>query len=527
MRCLERRRHGQGVSFIFDAGELASDLAALPPCLAAGCEALALSPSGLCTRHARVASAHLAERALLGDPDRDWYTEVEATAAAGVSTPTLARARRRGEISATRVGRHLRYDRAEVAGWRRTWTREPSKGPRRGQPRRRLDAAELQRRRHQVGKLFAEGETPCRIARLIGWSKPTILSDLDALGLERPRGRRPRVLDPGQRETRRREAGRLYLGGLTLRAIAQIQESSPTQVARDLRALGVELRPGRPPTKYPAPHERDCLNCGQAFTPTFPSYGRQRFCSDVCARAARTAARELELERRQLIGTRQAGERLGVGEHRVLDYIGQGWLVAERISFPYALQPSYGIRLDELDRFEREWVRAEGRLGMLRAPWLDPDYVVCRWEAAGWLARYAAEKGLSLAEATAIVRNRVEHRRRNLVRHRSGRKRSDSPPACHLRWLERFPTASEELRLQHTEELELGLPTAAPTQWQVALAVAEADWREFPEDWPRASYPAARDDPEALASTMARAAANRVQTAVKRLQNAHTEKTAA
>lgn len=531
IRYRDRRRHGRGHSYRFDVDELASDLARLPRCTIAGCPDVALLHPERCQAHARHLGALAADRALLADPNRSWLTGVEAATLVGVAPETLRAAERRGEISSVLVGRHRRYERTEVEIWAARWREAPSTGyeKRRGQTSNRVGPMELTRRREQVRRIGEAGHSVAQIAELTGWSIPTVRRDLDALGIERPnRGKRPRWLPLEARKRRQHDAVRLYRDeGRTLKETAKQLDSSPTQIGRDLRAAGVPLRRGGPPPKYEQPTARACLHCGEVFVPEFPALGHRKFCKRECADAERTVARHEGLERRGLLGTREVAEREGIGERRVIALIETGHLRAERIVFPYGSRPGYGVAPDELERFERERAR-NGRLANQLRRWLDADYVVDRYKRHGWLERLVTARGLTMTEAETVIRARVAEKAASLARRRRGRKRASAPPAAHLRWLAAFPRVRRELEEAYRRDLADGdLAAEAVTDWKAAAALAERDWREHPEDWPRDRYPTAKGDPDALAPPMARPAARRVITALKRLQSAVTEKAAA
>jgi excisionase family DNA binding protein len=534
---LERRRWGRGVCFIFDERQFFEWFTALPRCRAERCDEPALADAAFCGRHSRVDRARQADRDLL-EAERDWYTRSEAAGAGaaitGAAQQTMLRAIDRaikaGELPGARVGRHRRVPCAALEAWAArlpVMPVAPEQRPSRASRRRRVSAEERANRRGQVQRLCEEGRKPGEIARLLGWSKPTIVADIDALELERPgRGGASRRLPPEARARRAQEAAERYREGQSLRQIGRAQGSSPTQVRRDLEQLGALIRPRRRPSNYPPPAERACEHCGEPFTPRFPSQGHYRFHSDECARRARTAARDRALAERGLLGTTAAAERLVVCERRVVDYIEAGLLKAERVNYPGALKPTYGIAPPELERFEREWARGEdGR----REYWLDPDRVAARGNGAGPMkTRELAH--IPDEHACAVVRGIVAERAGRRRQRRKGRKKAAAPSARSQRWSEGFCKTKAERRAEYQQRLELELVEpgeAPPSDWQIAGAVAQADWQDHPEDWPRSAYPPAPHDPDALDRRCEREATDRVWRAIKRLETAPTEITSA
>jgi excisionase family DNA binding protein len=525
LRCRERRPHGRGESIVFEQAELEADLAALPPCQAAGCKAAGTGPSGYCGRHfgqGGRARAVKAERDLLG-AERDWYTFREAWAEAPCSPTTLSKAIKAGKLSAQLVGRHTRIAKAELHEWAKSLPGN------RGAGGRKPSAAQLEARREHVARLHAQGQSPGQIAQRIGRSKPTVYRDLKAMGIRRVgEGRRARRLSPAGRERRRERAAELYSAGQSLEQIAPELDSSPTQIRRDLEALGVEIRPPRRQSRYAQPTERPCEHCGASFAPRYPSGDgreggekRREFCSDACARNWRASQGRAALARRGLLSTGEVAEALGVGAHRVLDHIKQGRLGAERVSYPGMLGPTYGIAPQELQRFRREWARGgDGR----REALLRPELVIARAERDGRVARMVEDLGLTTDVAHDLLRVQTDRRRRDRGIARKGRRPAGIPAARHLRWQERHRTFWEELERDRQDgllERERSIDTLAYE------ATAEEDWREHPEDWPRQSYPTSPSDPDALDPNAVRPAVDRVRRAINRLQSAQTETRAA
>ena len=217
---------------------------------------------------------------------------------------------------------------------------------------------------------------------------------------------------------------------------------------------------------------------------------------------------------------RDAAEQLGVSERRVLEYIDEGRLQAKAVSPSGALRAAYAIRSEELGRFERSWGREGDRR---RKHWLDKAEAIEHLAAFGHIDRLAKELAVSEDVARAVVAQRIAQRRRRFGRYRGGRPRQ-RPAGHHLRWQRLFSELRAELELEYQRDVAIGLePEGKPTQWRVISAVAQRDWAEHPQDWPRTNYPASARDASSLDPGVARAAADRVATALKRLQNAQTE----
>lgn len=217
----------------------------------------------------------------------------------------------------------------------------------------------------------------------------------------------------------------------------------------------------------------------------------------------------------------QAAERLGVSPHRVHDYITEGWLGAEEVTVAGALRPVFAIRPEELERFEREWARGRDPR---REFWFS-DRAIGRLLDLGYREKWAGA-GLSEQDVRGVVGSRIKARRDRRAKLRRGRPRQGIAPH-HWRWAELYEQASDELEEAHRIAAEVGLADEPPGWWQFVGAVAERDWREHPEDWPRSDYPAARGDEHALDPAFEQAARARVSQALKRLQNARTENPAA
>lgn len=512
VRCVERRRHGNGESIVFDDEQLREDLEKLPTCRARGCGARAAGTNGYCSEHFGQSgreAAHRAEDELLASA-RDWYTPREATSVAHCSLATIHSAIATGEFASERVGRHRRIPKVMLE----QWAAAAPRGQKPGKRSRKPSAAELAQRREDVAALHGDGCGPGAIAKRLGWSKATINADLDALELERPgRGRRAEKMPPDERTVRRTRAGELYGVGRSIREIAGELGSSPTQIRRDLGELGVAIRPARRPAKYPEPLERLCVGCGEAFTPLFPSHGEQRFCCKEHALEARAKATRDALDERGLLSTRELAERWpGIGAHQVAVHVAEGRLDAEVVAVPGALRPVFGVTPEAADRFEREWARGgDGRRRVME----DPEQMLARRERDGTIERHV-DRGLTREQARELVRGDALRRRQRFARRRRGRVRSTRPSERDLLWLGRVEQLLAEQTADYEQRVEHGLGDHAekPSRWRVALTVAEEDWQQHRARWP--DYPASPDDLDALDRRFARPAADRVFKAVER-----------
>jgi excisionase family DNA binding protein len=485
-------------------------------CPVPGCGNLGAGTSGYCADHFAAGGrqrARRVEQELLAS-ERDWYTLVEAANVSNRPRPNIEAAIRAEELPSEKVGRHRRIPRRAFDEW--------NAGASRPRPTTRLMPAQRQARDERILNYYRAGQPPGWIADTLGCSKPTVTSVIDREGLERPgRGRKARRLSPAARRRRQLDSVARYERGESLGDIAKAQGSSKTQVRRDLEACAVEVRPPGKQAIHPPAEARACQHCGTVFTPEWGCLDDRRFCGDPCARAARARNLEVALEQNGLIGVGELAERLGVGERTAWEYIDRGLVPSKLISVEGALRPIRGITDAHAGRFVREWALGGDPR---RRFWQNPDAVLARMERTGELTQFAGARGLSLAEARAVVRDRVERRRQLLARRRRGRKPAAGPPRRHIRWLQRFEELGKELRSEHRLREELGLVEGEPVprDWDVAEAVAEEDWLRHPEAWPREHYPASRHDPQALDRTSSRSAADRVLTAIKRLQNAQT-----
>jgi excisionase family DNA binding protein len=529
IRHIERRRHGRGLQYLVRLDELRVDLERLPRCPIPGCEEPGLGKSGHCGAHFAAGGrerARLLERSQLKAP-RDWLTLTQAAMEAGRPRTTLKNSIDRGELSAERIGRHLRIRRSELV----VWLAEHPTPARSQRPTPAQRARNLERTRgyHAAGLQVHE------IADRLDVSAFTARRYLDELGLPRPgAGRKARRLAAPERAARQAAAAELYRGGASLRQVAAQVLSSPTQVRRDLASAQVETRPTGRQAKYPEPTERDCLRCGRSFTPQFPAQDTRagetyprRYCTDECARAARREARQDALD--ALLGVPEAAARLGVGERRVWTLIARGLLAARMVAYEGQLRPAWGIEERELARFERAWVRGAGHDDGRRLLWRNPDRAVAQLERMGVLTRKALREGSSLDDVRTLEHARLAARAKRLTGRGRGRKPSDGPPRHWLVWQAKYDELKLELDAAYLQD-PAAFANRPPSREYICLAVAEWDWLNCPDRWPRDAYPPHRFDEGSLAPRAQSAASDTVRRALdrlKRLQNAGTVKAAA
>ena len=124
---------------------------------------------------------------------------------------------------------------------------------------------------------------------------------------------------------------------------------------------------------------------------------------------------------------------------------------------------------------------------------------------------------MSADQAELLVRAEVKERRSLLLRHARGRKPSPGPAAHHLEWAVEFA----ETKAEFERDFELGARGKPPTNWEVALDVAERDWSARPALWK--DYAPDPRDLSRLASAFHENAANRILKSVKALQRDRTE----
>ena len=480
-------------------------------CLAQGCTRTRTGPSGYCGEHFAQGGRDRArerERAVLSDPDRDWYTADEAARICGVFPATIRDKIQRGELPGEKVGRHWRIPKEAVD--------ELGKRTRRRRQHPMPTRQETEARRQEVRTLCEKGLPIRTMVKTLGVDKSTIYSDLAVLGLDPPGNRRPgRTLTAEQLA----ELPSLYGEGQTLAELGSMYDVAPGQVRDALDKLGIARRPAGTRPKYPRASERPCAHCETPFTPSQRDDGGRTFCKPDCANAALAAARKEALLERGLLGLSAIAARAEVTTAEVAYWIRECGLPAERVTVPGWRRFVWGVHPDGWHRFELGWVR--GQDGRRRSRWQDVATEFERRRQAGEIGRRAAALGISSAEAEDIVRGRLERRRKQLARRCGGRKPGSAPPDQHLwQWQARYEELEHEMLAAWEREKDDQEHPAGkrPTRHDVFAAVAEEDWREHPHRWSRDGWPASRNDADALDPKMRSDAAKNVRNGLKRLQ---------
>jgi lambda repressor-like predicted transcriptional regulator len=267
----------------------------------------------------------------------------------------------------------------------------------------------------------------------------------------------------------------------------------PAEVVAKITALKRE--------RYPVAGERFCEHCGKSLgvkSVARVQRGDGHYCSLACAGAERRQKWEqltLELAERGELIVARAAQQLRVHPVSVNGYIRAGGLQG-------AAQKFEGIefrtvRQQDLDAFLRRFATTGGHE---RRNWQNPPFVVKIFKARGIIAKRAAEKGLTEAEAVALIRADAEQRRKLIAARRRGRRAAHRVAAHHEEWL----VALREVRDYHERRHCVG--EAMPSDWQLYLEVALEDYLAHPERW---EY-----DPNAAPN----AATTRVAKAIKALQ---------
>jgi DNA-binding XRE family transcriptional regulator/DNA-binding transcriptional MerR regulator len=236
------------------------------------------------------------------------------------------------------------------------------------------------------------------------------------------------------------------------------------------------------------------------------------------ANAQRRSKREAFESARAELGLLDIGEiaaELGVSEGMARAYIRFGELEYEVRVFG-GLRVYFARReaVRELKRAHARSVASADRAGSSRRAWLDADSVVERYRALGWLDARAEKHRLSVDQAELLVRAEVRERRALILRHARGRKPSTGPSVHHVEWAREFEVTKDEYEC----DFELGGRRRPPTNWEVALDVAERDWKAHPERW--RGYASDPNDPSRLDPTRRRGAADRLLKAIKACQRA-------
>ena len=225
--------------------------------------------------------------------------------------------------------------------------------------------------------------------------------------------------------------------------------------------------------------------------------GRGKYCSDRCKGLA---AHERNLERLPNLNPRGAHEHHQLVERELDRLETEDGLVRPRkaadrmglreISFllvhhyggnlPGELREIRGttrllFREADLVPYIRSWVSGgDGR----RRSWFDPTHALTRLENRGLVAKFAADHGLDLNGARAVLRQRVKDRRADLRRGSPGRPKN------------------EELRQRLVETAtrvfddEFDATGVALSPSDLLRAAVLLDWEDHPAWWPRDKYPA-------------------------------------
>jgi DNA-binding NarL/FixJ family response regulator len=499
IRCV--RRSSAGI-FVRET-EFLEDLAALPRCAVDGCTAAVLVTSRHCARHYNVpglekAIESKAQALHEAQLDPEWIPERLFAELVGQSVTQVNRDAVSGLLP-SKLTPHCRLiARSALTGYRGIRQIRP-------RPTRR----ELEARVARTVDLHSEGLTPDEIAAAVGASRSTVCRHLQLAGIEYPRRRSTRQLSAAERGERISYATERSAHGASVKAIAEELETTPGVINAYLRSVELD---GRPPT---------CEYCGKPFdrtapAPRDPAFVTQRFCSQRCASRMSALRNQDSLLDRDLNGVVETAQRMDLRPCRVYHLVREGLLEAQLVDVPRQPRPVWGISDAAIERFEREWMRGDGSGTGYRLQWLTERYVLKQARSRQWIATRAARLGLRPEDVEAIERARVAARSRRLRRHNRGRKAA----AYHAEWARRY----RELELELIECWEVAVDVLGeaagprPGSPQIRLQLALGDWSERPDRWPRDGWPADPADPEMLRGDMHAAAADRVRTAMKRLQ---------
>lgn len=191
--------------------------------------------------------------------------------------------------------------------------------------------------------------------------------------------------------------------------------------------------------------------------------GKSTLC--CCGAHGGQYARLLELQSLGLKSGSDVAGRLRLSPSRVVAIRKAGHLAVADADSWRALYTE-----EDVMRFERDWALNldDGR----RARWLDPDKVVSDWRRRGWLARFAARRGLTESEAEVLVRAKVQARAKRLRSRRRGRAKGRA---------ER--TLRRALAFWWTKvQYEQWSPEPVSDR-EVARYVAQLDYEHHPRDW--------------------------------------------
>lgn len=329
--------------------------------------------------------------------------------------------------------------------------------------------------------------SPHAAAKELGCRPQTITAGCDDDSIEHvtvdtPRGRQPR---------------------LTQETVDQLKARRCSSPGCDAPAPGRSGRCGKHAARVKVPAERrSCARPGcdedlGVVPGSRIALGRGKYCSERCkglahheANPGRLAqlnpdgAREhhrlvaLELDRLEaedgLVRPRKAADRMGLREISFLLVHHYGG------NLPGELRVIHGttrllFREADLVPYIRSWVGGgDGR----RRSWFDPAHALTRLENRGVVAKFAADHGLDLSGARAVLRQRVEDRRTDLRRGSTGRPRNED---LRQRLIE---TAAQVF----DDEFDAtGVVLSPPDLLRAAVLL---DWEDHPESWPRDRYPA-------------------------------------
>ncbi len=462
-----------------DRAQLKEDLAALLSCRLEGCCAMAPGASGYCATH-RSLGARERTLATMGlDRERDWLALAEAARDTRWPRDRIRSAIESGELEATWSGLTWRIPRVSFMAW---------------------DAEQRRTEEVAAGKL-----TPRQTAKLFRLDRHRLMKAAKA-GRVRVHTSADRFFFDPEELRHDLESLQCHAEGCSAVALGQ---SGHCMAHRQLGRYDEATRQDREKA-----YETACrlYRDGLPMTEIVEATG-------LGARAIQNAARARGLVMRIPGGMAPLliRRKESAGLLTTKDVAQDAWLTAVgtilfhvrsgRLAPAEVMSCNRGAMLfapQDVERFIRETVRASAHA---RA-FLDPDRVVRIHDSSGRTKLLADELGVSLDDSRSILRGRAERRRHHLLPHRRGRRPKAGPSTVHQRWAALF----EESRAEDDRKQD--------TDWDIVQAVAELDWQDHPEDWPRSSYPAAHSDPEALDPAFLRPAADRVRNGLKLLVRA-------
>jgi hypothetical protein len=149
--------------------------------------------------------------------------------------------------------------------------------------------------------------------------------------------------------------------------------------------------------------------------------------------------------------TKDLAERLGVGLKQIDAYIEAGLLAADQVALDgFPGKPMHVICWEEAERFEREWWRhPDPEIRRRRLWFLDSENAIAHKKRTGWFEKRLAEGPLTAGALEALIRSRVEERRRRAARHR----RTGPRPAEHVeRWRHALRRIEAQQRASHARD---------------------------------------------------------------------------